>query len=65
MRAATGAEPGDAILLFADARERAYAVAGKMRNAVGDRCGLRDPKEFAFCWVLTLLNELKSMISQR
>ena len=52
VRAATGAEEGDAILLFADARERAYAVAGKMRNAVGDRCGLRDPKEFAFCWVL-------------
>ena len=52
VRAATGAQDGDAILLFADARENAYAVAGKMRNAVGDRCGLRDPQKFAFCWVL-------------
>jgi aspartyl-tRNA synthetase len=52
VRAASGAETGDAILLFADTRERAYAVAGKMRNAVGDRCGLRDASRFAFCWVL-------------
>jgi aspartyl-tRNA synthetase len=52
VRAAAGAEDGDAILLFADAREAAYAVAGKMRNAIGDRCGLRDPNAFAFCWVL-------------
>jgi aspartyl-tRNA synthetase len=52
VRAAVGAETGDAVLLFADSRERAYAVAGKMRNHVGDRCGMRDPKQFAFCWVL-------------
>ncbi len=52
LRAATGAETGDAILLFADARNVALAVAGKMRNLVGERCGLRDPKAFAFCWVL-------------
>ncbi len=50
--AATGAQSGDAILLFADETSLARAVAGKMRNAVGDRCGLRDPKQFAFCWVL-------------
>ncbi len=50
--AAASAEPGDAVLLFADARpELAYAVAGKMRNDVGDRCGLRDPSRYAFCWV--------------
>jgi aspartyl-tRNA synthetase len=52
VRAACGAETGDAVLLFADTRERAFAVAGKMRNAVGDRCGLRDSKNFSFCWVL-------------
>jgi aspartyl-tRNA synthetase len=52
VRAAAGAETGDAVLLFADERERAYAVAGKMRNAVGERCGLREAGQFAFCWVL-------------
>ncbi|MEO6835098.1 MAG: aspartate--tRNA ligase [Candidatus Tumulicola sp.] len=51
VRAAAGAETGDAVLLFADARELAYAVAGRMRNAIGDRCGLRDPQQHAFCWV--------------
>ncbi|HEU5480529.1 MAG TPA: amino acid--tRNA ligase-related protein, partial [Candidatus Tumulicola sp.] len=51
IRAAAGAETGDALLLFAGARPLAYAVAGKMRNEVGSRCGLRDPKKFAFCWV--------------
>jgi aspartyl-tRNA synthetase len=49
--AAVGAEPGDAILLFADTTPVAHAVAGKMRNEVGERCGLRDPQTFAFCWV--------------
>lgn len=52
LREATGAHAGDAILLFADARsEIAYAVAGKIRNDVGDRLGLRDPSRYAFCWV--------------
>jgi aspartyl-tRNA synthetase len=52
LREAMVAQTSDAILLFADARELALAVAGKMRNVVGDRCGLRDPNTFAFCWVL-------------
>jgi aspartyl-tRNA synthetase len=52
LRTLTESETGDAILLFADEREKALAVAGKMRNAVGERCGLRDPKRFEFCWVL-------------
>ena len=52
LRAASGSETGDAILLFADERALALAVAGKMRNVVGERCGLRDPKTFVFCWVL-------------
>ncbi len=52
LRAATSSETGDAILLFADARALALAAAGKMRNVVGERCGLRDPNTYAFCWVL-------------
>jgi len=52
LRAQTGSETGDAVLLFADARALALAVAGKMRNIVGERCGLRDPNTYAFCWVL-------------
>ncbi|MBV9270073.1 MAG: aspartate--tRNA ligase, partial [Candidatus Eremiobacteraeota bacterium] len=45
------AHTGDAILIFADAREPALSVAGKMRNEVAERVGLRDPKKFAFAWV--------------
>ena len=52
LRDRTAAETGDAILLFADDTALAYAVAGKMRNLVGERCGLRDPATFSFCWVL-------------
>jgi aspartyl-tRNA synthetase len=51
LRDATGAQNGDAILLFADAREAALAAAGRMRNEVGERRGLRDPAQHAFCWV--------------
>jgi aspartyl-tRNA synthetase len=51
LRTATGAEIGDAILLFADTKELAHAVAGRMRNEIGERCGLRDPKTYAFAWV--------------
>jgi len=49
--AALDAENGDALLLFAGERALAYAVAGKMRNEIGDRCDLRDPQRFAFAWV--------------
>ncbi|MGC2633563.1 MAG: aspartate--tRNA ligase [Candidatus Cybelea sp.] len=49
--ASVGAESGDAILLFADTAPLAHAVAGKMRNEVGERCHLRDPQTFAFGWV--------------
>jgi aspartyl-tRNA synthetase len=51
VRTAASAQAGDAVLLFADARALAYAVAGNMRNEVGSRCGLRDERTFAFCWV--------------
>jgi aspartyl-tRNA synthetase len=51
VRSAVGGEPGDAVLLFADSTELAHAVAGKMRNEVGERCKLRDPSAYAFAWV--------------
>ncbi|HZZ65713.1 MAG TPA: aspartate--tRNA ligase [Candidatus Baltobacteraceae bacterium] len=51
IRECTGAETGDAILLFADDRQAALTVAGKMRLEVAERCGLRDPQRFAFAWV--------------
>jgi|HubBroStandDraft_5_1064220.scaffolds.fasta_scaffold03606_3 aspartyl-tRNA synthetase len=51
LRSATEAETGDAILLFADSKDLAYGVAGRMRNEIGQRCGLRDPEKFAFAWV--------------
>jgi aspartyl-tRNA synthetase len=51
LRERTDAQTGDAILLFADARESALGVAGKMRLEIGERCGLRDPAKFAFAWV--------------
>ncbi len=51
LRADTETQSGDALLLFADARETVFPIAGKMRLEVGQRCGLRDPAKFAFCWV--------------
>lgn len=45
------AQQGDAMLLFADARETAYAVAGKMRVEIGRRSGLRREDAFAFCYI--------------
>ncbi|MDP9110865.1 MAG: aspartate--tRNA ligase [Candidatus Eremiobacteraeota bacterium] len=51
LRLKTGAETGDALLLFADERHLALASAGKMRIEIGERCGLRDPSKFAFAWV--------------
>ena len=51
LRERAKSEPGDAILLFADEENSALAAAGKMRNEVAERAGLRDPKTFAFAWI--------------
>jgi aspartyl-tRNA synthetase len=51
VRSAVAARTGDAVLLFAGERAQAQAHAGKMRNEIGERCGLRDPHVFAFCWI--------------
>ena len=47
-----GARPGDAVLLVADKPVTAETIAGQLRLHVADRKGMRDPKRFAFCWVL-------------
>ncbi len=52
LRASCNAEIGDAILLVGDTAHDASAVAGKLRLEIGERCGLRDPARFAFCWVM-------------
>src|SRR5579875_261921 len=50
--AAVEAERGDAILLIGDEYAAASDAAGKLRLEIGERCKLRDPRAFAFAWVL-------------
>jgi aspartyl-tRNA synthetase len=52
LRELSGAVEGDALLLVAGAEPAASEIAGRLRLHVGDRLGLRDPNEFAFCWVV-------------
>ncbi|MBV8297965.1 MAG: aspartate--tRNA ligase [Candidatus Eremiobacteraeota bacterium] len=52
LRERTGAQEGDALLFVGDASGAAANVAGRLRLEIGSRLGLRDPKKFAFCWVL-------------
>ncbi|HXW51553.1 MAG TPA: aspartate--tRNA ligase [Candidatus Acidoferrales bacterium] len=47
-----GLREGDAIYMIADAPAAVQAIAGKLRLHVAEERGLRDPKRFAFCWVL-------------
>jgi len=48
---ATGAQPGDAILTAVGPADRAGAVLGAQRAAVGADLGLTDPDDLAFCWI--------------
>ena len=52
LRERTGAQAGDALLFVGDTARAAADVAGRLRLEIGDRLKLRDPKTFAFCWVL-------------
>ncbi|MDQ6925219.1 MAG: aspartate--tRNA ligase, partial [Candidatus Eremiobacteraeota bacterium] len=52
LRKRTGAQEGDAILFVGDTSRAASDVAGRLRLEIGDRLKLRDPRKFAFCWVL-------------
>lgn len=50
-RAAAG-EEGDLLLFIADEYAAGNNVLYRLRNEVGDRCGLRNPRVLNFCWVL-------------
>ncbi len=47
-----GAKPGDAIFFAAGARTASQELLGAARLEIGRRCGLFDPKGWAFCWVI-------------
>jgi aspartyl-tRNA synthetase len=51
LRADVGAEDGDAIVFVGDRTAEAADIAGRLRLEIGERCSLRDPEAFAFCWV--------------
>ena len=52
VREALGGEPGDLLLIVADADRAAAAEAlGRVRLEMGDRLGLRDPSVLAYVWV--------------
>ncbi|MFN8139503.1 MAG: aspartate--tRNA ligase [Fimbriimonadales bacterium] len=52
IRKRAGAEDDDLLLFVADSPETANNVLSRLRNEIGERCGLRDPRKLAFCWVL-------------
>jgi aspartyl-tRNA synthetase len=52
VRAATGAEPGDLLLIVADSdRHKAAESLGHLRLEMGDRLGMRDSQALAYVWV--------------
>jgi aspartyl-tRNA synthetase len=51
LQRATGATTGDALLFVGGAHAFASDIAGRLRLEIGDRLGLRDPRQYAFCWV--------------
>ena len=46
------AEAGDLLLLIADEYMAGNNVLFRLRNEIGDRCGLRDKRKLNFCWIL-------------
>jgi aspartyl-tRNA synthetase len=52
LKEATGAREGDAVYMIGDERRVAQTIAGRLRLHIADSSGLRDPKRFAFCWVV-------------
>ena len=52
LAAAVGAEPGDAAFFAAGPRAAAQGLLGAVRLEIGERCGLIDAEEWAFCWVV-------------
>jgi len=52
LRGMLAADPGDLILIVADAdRWKAAEALGKVRLELGDRLGMRDPSVLAYAWV--------------
>ena len=52
LAAATGAGPGDCVFFAAGAPGAARALLGAARLEIGARCGLIDPKAWAFTWII-------------
>ena len=51
MAVATGANPGDLVLIVADRDVLAQEILGRLRVELGARLGLADPDDLAYCWV--------------
>jgi aspartyl-tRNA synthetase len=47
-----GAKPGDLLLFISDQREIAYLLIDSLRQYIAEECGLINPDEVAFCWVI-------------
>jgi aspartyl-tRNA synthetase len=47
-----GGAPGDLLLFVADRPEIANESLSRLRLALGDRLGLRDPQVLALCWII-------------
>ncbi|HEU4368214.1 MAG TPA: aspartate--tRNA ligase [Methylomirabilota bacterium] len=52
LRAATGAEDGDAVLFVCDVRAAADRLAGQARTKLGEDLGLLEKNAFRFCWIV-------------
>ena len=52
LRAQTGANPGDLLLLVADAPKVVHAALDALRREVAHRLNLDDPQKLAFAWVI-------------
>ncbi|HHL73768.1 MAG TPA: aspartate--tRNA ligase [Bacteroidetes bacterium] len=48
---ASGAQPGDLLLIVADQRSVTNEVLGGLRQKVAEKEGLIDSEKFAFCWI--------------
>ncbi len=49
---ASGAAEGDLLCFIADGYTAGNNVLYRLRNEIGTRCGLADPRRLHFCWVL-------------
>ena len=52
LMAAVGAKPGDCVFFAAGKRMEALALLGAARLEIGERCGMIDPDQWSFLWVI-------------